>query len=236
MQPDTHKGFNPAIYNIQHALSGPGPVYQMAPTPKTAEEQQCECFIHEQTNLMECKLLCLKNPESILYITPEVKNVLARFPPTIIDSIMYDGTHYGMKRYVCENNGTEHEFWSFKKFQVSSQHAKLSDYRTFQPFLTHHKKYGRLFFLKNALFSLFVICIFVMALACSIILYSEIISMVAAGFCMFIAGFTFLFNYRLFKKYFHNAVITSFDVDKALAQVRNIPCVTIITEDTSAML
>lgn len=224
------------FYNIQHAMTGPVQVCQMKNAPKTAEEQQCECFIHEQTNLMECKTLSLKNPECIIYITQDVRNVLARFSSDVIDTIMHDGTHYGMKKYTSVHNGTEHEFWTFKKFQVSSQHTKLSDYRTFHPFLTHQKKYGKLFFFKNAIFSILLMAIFILTLVCSVILYSEIISIVAAGVCMFIAGFTFLFTYRLCKKYFYNSVITSFDVEKALTQIRNIPCAMIVTEDTGAIL
>lgn len=226
----------PPYYNIQHALSGPIQIGQMKNVPKTAEEQQCECFIYEQTNLMECKTLCLKNPESIIYITQDVRNVLARFSSEVIDAVMHDGTHYGMKKYTCVHNGTEHEFWSFKKFQVSSQHVKLSDYRIFRPFLTHQKKYGKLFFFKNAIFSFVLMVIFLLTLVCSVILYSEIISIIAAGVCMFIAGFTFLFTYRLFKKYFYNSIITSFDVEKALTQNRNIPSAMIVTEDTGTIL
>ena len=193
---------------------------------------QARCIIEENSNYFECKMLCMRNRDHILYITPEIAQLLDTIPLPYIDTAITDRCDFGMRRYLVDG----HQFWVFKKYEASILHDNLLAFPTFHPYLYNVKKYSTRFFVKQFIFLAALLAVFVLSFTCAIVLNSEIASWIAAGVCMFVAGFGFLFFLKLSRKFSHNVQTTHCDFDRLLTQEHGIPHVQRVTEDTSEVI
>lgn len=221
-------------YNLQQQLS-PEIARHHVPLqlpPSDPLLVQARCVLSESSNYVECKMLCLRNRECIIYLTPEIRDALRNIPPQHITNAICDGTDRGMKRYTIDN----HEFWAFKRYEASVLHDNLLSYGTFQPYLFSVRKYSRRFFAKQALLLALLFIITMLLFTFAIVLSNEIVSYIAAGACMFIAGFSFLFFIKLYNKATHNPTTVHCNVSQLLEREHSIPHVFFTTDDTSEIL
>jgi hypothetical protein len=222
----------PMVYDIQQQLAPTMPIYN----DNNPQVFQARNLLEECTNFQECKHLCLRNRECILYFTPEVQQALQKISTRAIDQVVNDGTHYGMQRYVLQEDGVTHEFWVLKKYQATLLYDNFLSYGIAAPYLYNTYKYSTSYFVKRMAIAIAITILFSSALLCAIVLSSEMLSWIAAGICIFMAGFNFLFILKLIRKYRHNPVTKQCTVQHLLAHEHSIPHVMFATDDTSEVL
>ena len=222
------------IYDIQQQFSPKAqrPAVDMA-DPLLLQARN---ILEECSNYQESKQLALRNRECMVYLTQEVQKALQGIPARTIDAVINDGTHHGMQRYVLAQGTRTHEFWVLKKYHATLLHDNFTSYNIVAPYVYDTRKHGSAFFAKRTAAALCSMGVFIAALICAVVLTSELASWIAAGICIFAAGFNFLFLLRLYKKYKHNPIIRQCAIDELLANEHSIPHVMFTTDDTSDVL